>query len=69
MYTGNLLTTGKEVKIVSDKELVNTTVSRYMDLLRIEKAEDYKREVANQKQELRVILESMGIAVDDLKII
>ncbi|MBQ9348431.1 MAG: hypothetical protein IJT94_14040 [Oscillibacter sp.] len=54
---------------MSDKELVNTTVSRYMDLLRIEKAEDYKREVANQKQELRVILESMGIAVDDLKII
>ena len=54
---------------MSDKELVNTVVSRYMDLLRIEQAEDYRREIANQKQELKVILESMGIAVADLKII
>ena len=53
----------------SDRELTAVTISRYMDLLRIEQAEDYKREVANQKQELRAILESMGIAVDDLKII
>ena len=54
---------------MSDRELVNTNISRYMDLLRIEQAEDYKREVTNQKQELRVILESMGVAVDELKII
>ena len=53
---------------MSDTELKSTTVTRYMNLLRIEQAEDYKREVTNQKRELKVILESMGIAVEDLKI-
>ena len=54
---------------MSDQELINTLISRYMDLLRIEQAEDYRREIANQKQELKVILESLGIAAADLKMI
>lgn len=53
---------------MSDTELKSATVSRYMNLLRIEQAEDYRREITNQKRELRIILESMGIAVEDLKI-
>ena len=53
---------------MSDKELVTTTVSRYMDLLRIQKSQDRETEIENQKRELKVILESMGITVEDLKI-
>ena len=53
---------------MSDKELVNTTVSRYMDLLRIQKAQNRDAEIENQKRELKVILEAMGITVEDLKI-
>ena len=57
-----------EVNTVSDKELVATTVSRYADLLRIKQASDRDAEIETQESELRVILESMGVTVDDIKV-
>ena len=53
---------------VSDNELVMTTISRYMDVLRIEGAADREAEIETQKRELRATLESMGVNVETLKI-
>ena len=53
---------------MSDMELKSATISRYMDLLRIEEAEDRESEIATQKRELRAALESMGVNVETLKI-
>ena len=53
---------------MTDKELVTQKIEKYMDLLRIENAADRDREISNQKRELRVELEALGVAVDDLRI-
>ena len=56
---------------MSDKELVGVAISQYMDLLRIDKAdnmESVKKEVRNQKRELKARLEAMGVTVEDLTI-
>ena len=53
---------------MTKEELTSITVSRYMDLLRIQKAEDRDKEIENQKRELRVVLETMGVAVENLRI-
>ena len=53
---------------MSDTELKSMTISRYMDILRIEEAEDREAEIATQKRELRATLESMGVNVETLKI-
>ena len=53
---------------MSDKELVIHKIEKYMDLLRIERAEDREREIGNQKRELKAELETMGVAVEDLRI-
>ena len=53
---------------MTDKELVTTTVSRYVDLLRIKQAADRDAEIETQESELRIMLESMGIVVDNIKV-
>ena len=53
---------------MTDKELVTTTVSRYVDLMRIKQAADRDAEIETQESELRVMLESMGIVVDNIKV-
>lgn len=53
---------------MTDKELAANTIARYMDLLRIEKAEDRERELKNQLRETRAMLEAMGVAVENLVI-
>lgn len=58
-----------EVDVMTDKELVVNTIARYMDLLRIEKAEDdWKRELKNQLRETRAMLETLGVVVEKLVI-
>ena len=58
----------REALDVSDKELTIYKIEKYMDLLRIEKAEDREREIGNQKRELKAELEAMGVTVEDLRI-
>ncbi len=53
---------------MTDKELVTTTISRYMDLLRIECAANRDAVIETQKRELRAALESMGVSVEDLRV-
>ena len=53
---------------MSDKELVTSTISQYMALLRIEKAESKEKEIGNQKRELTAKLEAMGVTVENLTI-
>ena len=53
---------------MSDKELITHKIEKYMDLLRIEQAQDREKEIGNQKRELKVELEAMGITVEDLRI-
>ena len=53
---------------MSDKELVTQKVEKYMDLLRVEQAEDRDKEIRNQKRELRAELEALGVVVEDLTI-
>jgi len=53
---------------MTDKELVTTTVSRYVDLMRIKQAADRDAEIETQESELRIMLESMGIVVDNIKV-
>ena len=43
-------------------------ISRYMDLLRIEKADDMKHEVQIQLREARAQLEALGVVVDKLTV-
>ena len=53
---------------MTKEELVTNTVSRYVAILRIESAENRETEIQTQKQELRVMLQSLGVAVDDIKV-
>ena len=58
----------QEVDVMSDKELVSTEITRYMDLLRAIQAEDMKKELNNQLKESRAKLESFGVTVENLTI-
>lgn len=56
------------MKLNNGKEQTTYMIQRYMDILRIEAAADKAKEIANQKRETAVILEALGVAVDDLRI-
>ena len=53
---------------MTDKEMVTSTISRYMDVLRIKQAANRDDEIENQLCELRAQLQAMGIVVEDLVI-
>ena len=53
---------------MSDKELVTTMISQYVDLLRIKKSANREAEIETQERKLRVSLEAMGVPVDELKV-
>lgn len=56
---------------MSDKEQATATITRYMNLLRIQAAKDpeaMKREVKNQICETKAQLEALGIVADNLVI-
>ena len=53
---------------MSDNELIMTTISRYMDVLRIESADNREAEIETQKRQLRATLQSMGVNVEELKV-
>lgn len=58
----------REVNVMTDKELVATEITHYMDLLRVKRAEDREKELENQLRESRAKLESFGVTVENLKI-
>ena len=53
---------------MTDKEIVSTKISEYMNTLRIKQAEDRDREIENRLRELRAQLEVFGVTVEDLRI-
>ena len=57
-----------EVDVMTEKEQATNMIARYMNLLRIEKAEDRDREIENQKCETKAMLEALGIVVENLVI-
>ena len=58
----------KEVNVMTDKEMVATEITHYMNLLRAKQAEDIKKELDNQLRESRAKLESFGVTVENLRI-
>ena len=54
---------------MTDREMIANTIDRYMDLQRIEVAEDRDKEILNQKTNLSAQLEAFGIVVENLKIV
>lgn len=58
----------KEVKDMSDKELVKEMIDKYTDLQRIEIADDPRKEVENQKRVLEAKLHAFGIVTDEIRI-
>ena len=57
-----------EVDRMTREELVATEITRYMDLLRVKKADDKEKELDNQLRESRAKLESFGVNVEKLTI-
>ena len=57
-----------EVDTMTREELVASEITRYMDLLRVKKADDKEKELDNQLRESRAKLESFGVVVDKLVI-
>lgn len=57
-----------EVDVMTEKEQATNMIAKYMDLLRIEKAEDRDREIKNQLRETRAMLEALGVVVEKLVI-
>ena len=53
---------------MTEKEQATNMIAKYMDLLRIEKAEDRDREIKNQLREVKAMLEALGIVVENLVI-
>ena len=53
---------------MTKEEQATGMISKYMDLLRIEKAEDRDREIKNQLRETKAMLEALGIVADNLVI-
>ena len=58
----------KEGNVMTEKEQATNMIAKYMDLLRIEKAEDRDREIKNQLRETKAMLEALGVVVEDLVI-
>lgn len=58
----------QEVNIMTEKEQATSMIAKYMDLLRIEKAENRDREIKNQLRETKAMLEALGVVVEDLVI-
>ena len=58
----------QEVDIMTEKEQATSMIAKYMDLLRIEKAENRDREIKNQLRETKAMLEALGVVVEDLVI-
>ena len=48
------------------QEQAKEAIEKYMDLLRIQKAEDRDREIANQLRETKAVLEALGIVTENL---
>ena len=53
---------------MTEKEQATSMIAKYMDLLRIEQAENRDIEIKNQLCETRAMLEALGIVVENLKI-
>lgn len=53
---------------MSDKEQATMLIDAYVNLLRMEKAEDRDIEIANQKSNVRAKLETLGVAVENIVI-
>ena len=58
----------QEVDVMTEKEQATSMIAKYMDLLRIEKAENRDREIKNQLREAKAVLEALGVVVEDLVI-
>ena len=58
----------QEVDVMTEKEQATSMIAKYMDLLRIEKAENRDREIKNQLRETKAMLEALGVVVEDLVI-
>ena len=58
----------QEVNVMTEKEQATNMIAKYMDLLRIEKAENRDREIKNQLREAKAMLEALGVVVEDLVI-
>ena len=58
----------QEVDVMTEKEQATNMIAKYMDLLRIEKAENRDREIKNQLRETKAMLEALGVVVEDLVI-
>ena len=54
---------------MTDKEQITNAIREYMNLLRIEQAENRDAEIANQLCESRAKLEALGIVAENLKIV
>lgn len=54
--------------MMTEKEQATSMIAKYMDLLRIEKAENRDREIKNQLRETKAMLEALGVVVEDLVI-
>ena len=53
---------------MTEKEQATNMIGQYMNLLRIEQAENRDIEIKNQLCEARAKLEALGIVVENLKI-
>lgn len=51
---------------VNEKEMINNLIDNYINLQRIQKSEDVKKEVEYQLRILKAKLESFGIITSDL---
>ena len=58
----------QEVDVMTEKEQATNMIGQYMNLLRIEQAENRDIEIKNQLCEARAKLEALGIVVENLKI-
>ena len=58
----------QEVDVMTEKEQATSMIAKYMDLLRIENAENRDREIKNQLRETKAMLEALGVVVEDLVI-
>ena len=53
---------------MSDKGQMTNAIDIYMNLQRIQKAEDRDKEIRNQMRQAKAKLEALGIAADELVI-
>lgn len=51
---------------MSEKEMINNLIDTYINLQRIDMADDTKKEIDNQIRTVKAKLESFGIVTSDL---